>query len=94
MNREPDAVVVSSLAVPFCVGTGSGNHRTHAPQLLGFNAFTVVLAALIVFFLSMNYALGPGWLGSQIGVPGTGTIREVSPSLPGTIDLNRPEYRL
>mmetsp|Transcript_5579 Transcript_5579/g.12822 ORF Transcript_5579/g.12822 Transcript_5579/m.12822 type:complete len:187 (+) Transcript_5579:101-661(+) len=63
-------------------------------QLLGISAFTYVLAALIVFFLGMNYALGPGWLGSQIGVPGTGDIMEVSPSLPGTIDLNRPEYRL
>ena len=63
-------------------------------QLLGINAFTFVLAALIVFFLSMNIMLGPGWLGNQIGIPGTGSIQEVSPSLPGSIDLNKPEYRL
>jgi len=63
-------------------------------QLLGINAFTVILAALIVFFLSMNVVLGPGWLGSQLGIPGTGSIQEVSPSLPGSIDLNKPEFRL
>lgn len=63
-------------------------------QLLGINIFTVVLALLIVFFLGMNFALGPGWLGSTIGIPGTGSIQEVSPSLPGSINLNRPEYRL
>jgi len=63
-------------------------------QLLGINIFTVILAVLIVFFLSMNMTLGPGWLGSKLGIPGTGSIQEVSPSLPGTIDLNNPQYRL
>jgi len=63
-------------------------------ELLGINVFTFILAALIVFFLSMNYILGPGWLGSTIGIPGTGAFQEVSPSIPGTIDLNKPEYRL
>ncbi|VEU33416.1 unnamed protein product [Pseudo-nitzschia multistriata] len=63
-------------------------------QMLGINIFTVILAALIVFFLSMNIILGPGWLGSTIGIPGTGNIQEVSPTLPGSLDLNRPEYRL
>jgi len=63
-------------------------------ELLGINIFTFILAALIVFFLSMNYILGPGWLGSTIGIPGTGAFQEVSPSIPGTIDLNKPEYRL
>jgi len=63
-------------------------------QLLGINIFTVILAGLIVFFLSMNMMFGPGWLGSKIGIPGTGSIQEVSPSLPGSIDLNKPEYRL
>jgi hypothetical protein len=52
------------------------------------------LAGLIVFFLSMNYILGPGWLGSSVGIPGTGSFDEVSPSIPGMIDLNKPEYRL
>mmetsp|Transcript_22608 Transcript_22608/g.53366 ORF Transcript_22608/g.53366 Transcript_22608/m.53366 type:complete len:187 (-) Transcript_22608:227-787(-) len=63
-------------------------------QMLGINIFTVILAALIVFFLSMNAILGPGWLGSTLGIPGTGNIEEVSPTLPGSLDLNRPEYRL
>jgi len=63
-------------------------------KLLGINIFTFILAALIVFFLSLNYILGPGWLGSTIGIPGTGAFQEVSPSIPGTIDLNKPEYRL
>eukprot|EP00532_Pseudo-nitzschia_australis_P001863 CAMPEP_0168192206 /NCGR_PEP_ID=MMETSP0139_2-20121125/17922_1 /TAXON_ID=44445 /ORGANISM="Pseudo-nitzschia australis, Strain 10249 10 AB" /LENGTH=169 /DNA_ID=CAMNT_0008115425 /DNA_START=105 /DNA_END=614 /DNA_ORIENTATION=+ len=63
-------------------------------QMLGINIFTLLLAALIVFFLSMNAILGPGWLGSKIGIPGTGNIQEMSPMLPGSIDLNRPEYRL
>ncbi|KAG7349306.1 hypothetical protein IV203_011903 [Nitzschia inconspicua] len=63
-------------------------------QLLGINAFSYVLAGLIVFFLSMNILLGPGWLGNTIGIQGTGSFEEVSPSLPGTIDLNRPEFKL
>jgi len=63
-------------------------------ELLGFNIFTVILAVLIGFFLSMNLILGEGWLGGMIGIPGTGTFEEVSPSLPGTLDLNRPEFRL
>lgn len=63
-------------------------------QMLGINSFTVILAVLIVFFLSMNVMLGPGWLGSQLGIPGTGSIQEVSPSLPGSLDLNSPQYQL
>jgi hypothetical protein len=63
-------------------------------QLLGINIFTFILAGLIVFFLGMNYILGPGWLGSTIGIPGTGSFDEVSPSIPGMIDLNKPEFRL
>lgn len=65
-----------------------------AIKLLGINGFTFLLAALIIFFLSMNIMLGPGWLGSKLGIPGTGSIQEVSPSLPGSIDLNKPEFRL
>jgi hypothetical protein len=64
------------------------------PQLLGINIFTFILAGLILFFLSMNIILGPGWLGSTLGIQGTGNFEEVSPSLPGALDLNKPEYRL
>jgi hypothetical protein len=63
-------------------------------QLLGINVFTYILAAAIAFFLSLNYVLGPGWLGSAIGMQGTGTFSEVSDSLPDTIDLSDPSFRL
>ncbi|OEU15423.1 hypothetical protein FRACYDRAFT_240110 [Fragilariopsis cylindrus CCMP1102] len=63
-------------------------------ELLGISIFTYILAGLIVFFLGMNYILGPGWLGSTVGIPGTGSFDEVSPSIPGMIDLNKPEFRL
>jgi hypothetical protein len=63
-------------------------------QILGINIFTFILAVLIVFFLSMNAFLGPGWLGGALGFQGTGTFEEVSPSLPGTLDLNKQEFRL
>lgn len=63
-------------------------------QLLGINVFTYILAALIVFFLSMNYFAGPGWLGSLMGVPGTGSFTETSESFPDTVDLSSPEFRL
>jgi hypothetical protein len=63
-------------------------------KLLGINIFTYILGAFIVFFLSMNYFIGPGWLGSMIGVPGVGTFDEVSESFPDTIDLSSPEFRL
>jgi len=76
------------------IRTGQPSEWMVMKQLLGVNIFTFILAGLIIFFLSMNYFLGVGWLGSSIGIPGTGTFQEVSPSLPGTIDLNKPEYRL
>lgn len=63
-------------------------------QLLGINIFTYILAAAIVFFLTMNTVLGPGWLGQVTGVPGTGTFTEVSESLPNNMDLNNPENLL
>jgi hypothetical protein len=63
-------------------------------ELLGINVFTYILAAAIIFFLSMNFVLGPGWLGSAMGLKGTGTFSEVSDSLPDTIDLSSPEFRL
>jgi hypothetical protein len=61
---------------------------------MGINIFTYVLAALIAFFLSMNYFLGPGWLGQGIGISGAGSINDVSQSLPEVVDLGSPDFRL
>eukprot|EP00546_Thalassionema_frauenfeldii_P009667 CAMPEP_0178914316 /NCGR_PEP_ID=MMETSP0786-20121207/11357_1 /TAXON_ID=186022 /ORGANISM="Thalassionema frauenfeldii, Strain CCMP 1798" /LENGTH=130 /DNA_ID=CAMNT_0020587209 /DNA_START=242 /DNA_END=634 /DNA_ORIENTATION=- len=61
-------------------------------QILGIGGFTYVLAFLIVVMLSLNFVLGPGWLGQAVGLPGTGTFTEVSDSLPQTIDLSADEY--
>mmetsp|Transcript_24993 Transcript_24993/g.45262 ORF Transcript_24993/g.45262 Transcript_24993/m.45262 type:complete len:220 (-) Transcript_24993:1896-2555(-) len=63
-------------------------------ELLGVNAFTYILGALIAIFLGANAILGPGWLGQSIGLEGTGTFTQVSPSLPDTLDLSSPEYLL
>lgn len=63
-------------------------------QLLGINVFTYILAALIVFFLGMNLVLGPGWLGSTIGVSGVGETQKISDSLPDLVDLSQPDFRL
>lgn len=63
-------------------------------EILGINGFTYVLAALIAFFLGMNFALGPGWLGQLLQIPGTGTFTEISDSLPDTVDLSKPEFLL
>ena len=61
-------------------------------QLLGVNIFTYILGAAIAFFLGMNALLGPGWLGSTIGIPGTGTFTEQSDLIPDTFDLSKSEY--
>ena len=61
---------------------------------MGINVFTYILGALIVFFLSMNYFLGPGWLGQAMGIPGTGAIKGMSDSLPDVVDLSSPDFRL
>lgn len=42
----------------------------------------------------MNLLLGPGWLGQQIGLEGTGTFTEISDSLPDSVDLSAEEYLL
>ena len=63
-------------------------------KILGINIFTYILGALIVFFLSMNTVVGPGWLGQMMGMPGVGAFSEVSQSYPDTIDLSSPEFRL
>lgn len=60
-------------------------------QLLGINGLTYVLAGLIVFFLTMNGVLGPGWLGQLMGLEGTGTFTQISDSLPDNVDLSQPE---
>ena len=56
--------------------------------------FTYILAAAIVFFLSMNFILGPGWLGGAIGVKATGSFTQMSDSLPNAVDLSDPDYLL
>jgi len=63
-------------------------------QLLGINIFTYILAALIALFLSLNFALGPGWLGQVIGLEGTGTFTQISDSLPDSVDLSSPDNLL
>jgi hypothetical protein len=62
--------------------------------MFGINGFTYILGALIVFFFSMNFFLGPGWLGGVVGLQGTGSINGVSDSFPGTVDLSSPEFLL
>jgi hypothetical protein len=63
--------------------------------VLGISVFTYVLAAAILFFLLMNAVLGPGWLGSSIGIQGTGEFTETSPELPDVLDLgSSKEYLL
>mmetsp|Transcript_7997 Transcript_7997/g.13233 ORF Transcript_7997/g.13233 Transcript_7997/m.13233 type:complete len:172 (-) Transcript_7997:232-747(-) len=61
-------------------------------EILGIGGFTYVLAALIVGMLSLNFFLGPGWLGQAMGVPGTGTFTETSPSLPDQMDLSADDF--
>lgn len=61
-------------------------------ELLGISGFTYALGALIVLMLSLNTILGPGWLGQAVGIAGTGTFTDVSPSLPDQVDLS--EYLL
>jgi len=63
-------------------------------DLLGINIFTYILAALIIIFLSGNILLGPGWLGQKIGLEGTGTFTQISPSLPDSIDLSQSDFLL
>lgn len=62
--------------------------------MFGINIFTYILAAAIAFFFSMNVLLGPGWLGNRIGIPSTGVFDEIPNTLPQTIDLSNPEYRI
>lgn len=66
----------------------------HTYKLLGINIFTYILAVAIVFFLSMNAALGPGWLGQSLGWEDVGTFTKVSDSLPLNVDVSAPEYLL
>lgn len=63
-------------------------------NLLGINIFTYVLAAFIVFFISMNVVFGPGWLGQSLGWEDVGTFTRVSDSLPLNVDVSKPEYLL
>jgi hypothetical protein len=61
---------------------------------MGINIFTYILGGLIVFFMSMNFFLGPGWLGQAVGIPGTGAFKEMSESLPDVVDLSGQDFRL
>lgn len=63
-------------------------------QLLGINIFTYILAAAIAFFLSMNLVFGQGWLGSAIGIQGTGTFTERSETLPNVVDLSDDQFSI
>mmetsp|Transcript_1548 Transcript_1548/g.3954 ORF Transcript_1548/g.3954 Transcript_1548/m.3954 type:complete len:186 (-) Transcript_1548:1638-2195(-) len=63
-------------------------------DLLGINIFTYILAAFIIFFLSMNAAFGPGWLGQSLGWEDVGTFTRTSDSLPLDVDVSRPDYLL
>ena len=63
-------------------------------QILGINAFTYILAALIVIFLTLNSVLGPGWLGQKLGIEGTGEYTEYGTSIPKPVDLKYPENLL
>jgi len=74
--------------------TGEPSQMWVMKELLGINIFTYLLGGLIVLFLSLNFFLGPGWLGQSMGIQGVGTFEEVSKSLPDTVDLSRPEFRL
>eukprot|EP00985_Skeletonema_marinoi_P028866 scaffold26193_cov153-Skeletonema_marinoi.AAC.5 len=63
-------------------------------NLLGINIFTYILAALIVFFLSMNAVFGVGWLGQSLGWEDVGTFTKVSESLPLDVDVSGSDYLL
>mmetsp|Transcript_9269 Transcript_9269/g.11696 ORF Transcript_9269/g.11696 Transcript_9269/m.11696 type:complete len:199 (+) Transcript_9269:108-704(+) len=63
-------------------------------NLLGVNIFTYILAALIVFFLSMNAVFGVGWLGQSLGWEDVGTFTKVSESLPLDVDVSGSDYLL
>jgi len=63
-------------------------------NLLGINIFTYILAALIVFFLSMNAIFGVGWLGQSLGWEDVGTFTKVSDSLPLDVDVSGSDYLL
>jgi hypothetical protein len=63
-------------------------------KILGINIFTYILAALILFFLSMNAFLGPGWLGQLLGWENVGTFTRVSDSLPLDVDVSGKEFLL
>lgn len=61
---------------------------------MGINIFTYILGGVIVLFLSLNLALGPGWLGQVLGIEGTGSINQISDAFPDSVDLTRPEFKL
>lgn len=100
-SEEKDSVFLSPEeydAIPAGIRddieAGAPSQMTVMKELLGINVFTYVLAAACIFFLSLNFVLGPGWLGQVAGIPGTGTFTEVSDTLPQSINLSNPENLL
>jgi hypothetical protein len=45
-------------------------------------------------FLTLNFVLGPGWLGQVLGMKGAGTFTDVSTSLPDIVDLSDTDFLL
>lgn len=60
---------------------------------MGVNIFTYILAGLILLFVTLNFVLGPGWLGQAMGIQGVGTFTNPD-SITDTIDLGKSEYLL
>jgi len=88
-SYEPDEIFTDQLW--YDIQQGAPSEWDIMKQLLGINLFTYLLAGLIALFLSLNTILGPGWLGQQMGLGGTGTFTEISQSLPDRVDLSRPD---
>jgi len=63
-------------------------------QILGIGPFTYVLVGLIVIMLTLNFTLGPGWLGSTLGIDGAGTFIDDNFPTGGAFDLSKDEYLL
>jgi len=74
--------------------TGGPSRWVVLKNLLGVNIFTYILAMLIFFFISMNAAFGPGWLGQSMGWENVGEFTKISDSLPLNVDVSRSDYLL
>uniref|UniRef100_A0A7R9ZS67 Uncharacterized protein n=1 Tax=Craspedostauros australis TaxID=1486917 RepID=A0A7R9ZS67_9STRA len=61
-------------------------------ELLGIGTFTYALGAMTVLFLALNFFLGPGWLGSAIGLGGAEIVTDGTDPLPKALDLTNPDF--